>query len=263
MNAEGVLILALSVASTVSAGVSAGIAEREARLGGRAAIVIGANLLALPLLAWLLGRAAGLGAAGAGLVIAAAAPGGSTGPLMAVVAGGDARAATRLFLMLTLAGTAGALAATIAVDAGGVAAVARAAAIVLAASVAPLLAGFALGTRRRALGARLAPWLSRLSLLLLVATIGLLAARHLHTATAPALGLGAVLVVASLAIGLAATPRAARLATAQVSAVRNLTLALVVLAAVDAAPEAIAAVLSYGLVMYIGTGVVAVVARRR
>jgi hypothetical protein len=50
---------------------------------------------------------------------------------------------------------------------------------------------------------------------------------------------------------------------AQVSATRNLTLALLVLAALDPGPRATIAVLGYGLVMYVATGAVAVVARWR
>jgi hypothetical protein len=63
-------------------------------------------------------------------------------------------------------------------------------------------------------------------------------------------------------LGLLALPRRRAIAAAQVSAVRNLTLALVVLAAIGAPPEATTAVLAYGLVMYAGAVALAAIARR-
>ena len=51
------------------------------------------------------------------------------------------------------------------------------------------------------------------------------------------------------------------LAAAQVSAVRNLTLGLVVLTAARAPAAATAALLTYGLVMYVGASIVAAFAR--
>jgi bile acid:Na+ symporter, BASS family len=259
---EGILIVVLAIASTASAGIAAGLAGNDGAVGRTAlAAIVAGNLILLPALAWLLAR--GLGAAaGFGLIVAAAAPGGSTGPLLAVIAGGDARFAARLFVVLTVAGTAGALAATLAVGPGGAAAVARAAVIVAATAIGPLAAGLALAARRRDLAVRVAPWLSRISLALLVVTIGLLAVRHAHRAALPDLAAATVIVAASLGLG-ALGGRGHAIATAQVSAVRNLTLALVVVAAVGAPPEATGAVLGYGLVMYLATGAVAIAARRR
>ena len=94
-----------------------------------------------------------------------------------------------------------------------------------------------------------------------VITVGLLAVHHRHRAAGTDLAVGAALVAASQAIGLAAPTRARALAVAQVSTVRNLTLALVVLGAVGAPAEATAAVLAYGAVMYAGAGAVALIAR--
>jgi BASS family bile acid:Na+ symporter len=261
VTAESALILALAIASTGSAGIAAGMSGEAGAVARRElAAVVAGNLLLLPALAWLLAR--GLGAAaGFGLIVSAAAPGGSTGPLLAIFAGGDAKVAARLFVVLTVAGTAGALAATLAVGPGGAATVARAALIVTATAIAPLAAGLALAARRRATAARIAPWLSRVSLALLVVTIALLTIRHAHRTVLADLAAATVIVAASLALG-ALAGRGRALATAQVSAVRNLTLALVVVAAVGAPPEATGAVLGYGLVMYLATGAVAIAARR-
>jgi hypothetical protein len=272
VNLEVTLILALSVVSTASAGVASALARPApppaptAAAGTspcamRDALVAGANLVALPLVAWLVARPAALGEATAGVVLAAAAPAGSTGPLLAKLAGGDARAAARPFVPLALGGAASALVVTFALDPSGLGAVARAAAIVLLASAGPLVLGQQLGSRRPALAGRLAGWLSGSSVVLLLATMALLAARHAHRATLAALAASAVVVALSFAIGKLGRTRGEVLALAQVSAVRNLTLVLVVLAAVGAPAAATAAALSYGLVMYVGAAAVALGAR--
>jgi BASS family bile acid:Na+ symporter len=258
------LLLTLSVVSTLGAGVAVDRAAVASAARARAVwAVVAVHAVALPVIAWAGVRATDLGAAGAGIVVAAAAPGGSTGPLLALLARGDAALAAALFLVLTLVGTVTALAATLAFDVAGVAAVARASAIVVATGVAPLVAGIAARARRPTLAARAAPWLSRLGAALLVATIAGLALEHGDRLATPAvLAIAAAVVVASLAPALAIAPRARALAVAQVGAVRNLTLALVVLAAVGAPGEALGAALSYGLVMYVVTIGIAVVARR-
>ena len=259
MTTERVLVFALAVVSTLAAGLAAGLAADGSRAPAlsprRLVVVIAANVLALPLATWLALRAASL--EGPGLVLAAAAPGGSTGPLLALLGRADARVAAVSFLALALAGTASALVATIAVDVAGLAAVAAAGAAVLATSVVPLVAGLALRARRPTRAAAWQPWLSRAGLALLVATIAVLARGHGDAARAADVAVGGLVTVAALAIGLVVTGRAARIAVAQVSAVRNLTLALVVLAATGAPPAASLSVLGYGLAMYVVTGAAA------
>jgi BASS family bile acid:Na+ symporter len=262
MTDEQAFVGALSIASTLSVGLSVDPAGGRLDRGPFAA-VLAVNVLALPLLAWLLHRALGLGIAGAGLLVAAAAPGGSTGPLLAVVAGGEATTAARLFAITTVIGTAGGLVATLAFEGTGLGGLARAGLLVALASLAPLGLGVLVRTRRPTWAQRLAPVLSRASLGLLVLTVGGLAIRHGSKATASDLAVASVLVAASFAPALLVRARARRLAVAQVSATRNLTLALLVLAALDVGPRATVAVLGYGLVMYLATGAVAVVARWR
>ena len=264
MTDEQGLVGALSIASTLSVGLSvdptAGVGRLER---GPLAAVLAVNVLALPLLALLLHGGLGLGLAGAGLLVAAAAPGGSTGPLLAVAAGGDATTAARLFAIATVVGTAGALVATLALEGTGLGSLARAGLLVALASLAPLGLGVLVRAHRPAWAQRLAPWLSRVSLVLLVLTVAGLAIRHGSTASASDLAVASLVVAASFAPALLVHGRARRLAVAQVSATRNLTLALLVLAALDAGPRATMAVLGYGLVMYLATGAVAVVARWR
>ena len=107
-------------------------------------------------------------------------------------------------------------------------------------------------------------WTSRVGALLLIAVVAaLIITRSSPLAPARALALSAALVGASMAPALLIGDRARRLAVAQVGAVRNLTLALVVLTAVAAPPAAVGATLSFGLVMYAATALVAAAARRR
>jgi len=252
MSVERLLVVALAIASTLAAGLAADVRGGQPVRPRRVAVAVAANVVALPLLAYALVRAIGLPGAG-GLVIAAAAPGGSTGPLLAVLARGNAAVAALMFVVLTLAGMAAALIATMAFDVAGLSSVLIASLVVVVSSVGPLMLGLAIRARRPATAQRWQPWLSRLSLALLVATIAVLAARHGHAASAADLVVGAALTVAALAVGFVAGDRPARIAVAQVSAVRNLTLALLVLAVVGAAPAQTMAVLAYGLSMYVIT----------
>lgn len=261
MTLEQALILALSITSTISGGLAAALASQSNARFARRGLVLAANVFVLPVFAWLIVRAAGVEDGALGLVLCAAAPGGSTGPLMALLARGDPRIATQAFVLLAFAGVASALVVTSIVEADRLGDVARAAAIVLVTSVLPLAIGLLLGRHRSRLAAAIAPWTSRLSVGLLIATLVLLASRHGSSADAKTLLASTPLVVASLMIGAAGTSKGAVLAIAQISAVRNLTLVLVVLSAISAPPAAISAVLAYGLIMYVGSAFVAVAAR--
>lgn len=260
MSAERALVVVLAVASTLAAGLAADVRHATPLPRRRLAAVIIANVIALPLATYALLRGAGLDVRVA-LVLAAAAPGGSTGPLLAVLGRGDATIAALGFVALTLAGMVAAIGATLALDAAGVSAIVRAALVVGASSLGPLLVGLAVRARWPGRAAAWHAWLSRLSLALLLATIVLLAARHGHAARGADVAIGAIVTVLALAIGQLVDGRAARIAIAQVSAVRNLTLVLLVLAVIDAAPGETMAALAYGLAMYVVTLGAAVVWR--
>ena len=247
---ERLLIGALAVVSTLAAGLAAAPEGGAAVARRTMVLAVVLNVAALPLAVWAAVRLAGLDAAG-GLVLAAAAPGGSTGPLLAVLGGGEAALAARAFVVLTVAGTGSALAVTAALDAGSGGAVAVAALVGAATALAPLVAGLAVRARAPAWARHWQPWLARLALALLVATVAVLAARHGAAARLADVVVGAGATVAALAIGRVAGGPAARCALAQVSAVRNLTLALVVLAAIGAPPARSVSVLGYGLAMYV------------
>ncbi len=262
MKTADALVLLLSIASMLAAGLAAGRSTTGAPAAGlRGAAVVAANLLVLPLVALLASGAAGLGPATLGVMLAAAAPGGSSGPLLAGLAGGEPRAAMRLFLVLTFAGTATALGVVGVMQAAGLAHVARAAAIVLAVSIVPLAVAYLSVSRWPSLDPRVDASLSRASALLLLVTVGLLGVQHAAEASLSAAAASLPIVGISLALGLLMRGRKEVLAAAQVSAVRNLTLGLVVLTAVRAPAAATAALLTYGLVMYAGASIVAAFAR--
>ncbi len=257
------LILALAVVSTLAAGASVTDRGWRRHLTGAGPLLV-VTLLALPVAAWGLGRGLALGEAGVGLVLVAAAPGGSTGPLLALLGRGDPGVAAALFAVLAAVGTAAALVATALLDVADGAAVLRAAAAVVAVSFGPLVAGLALAARRPAAAARLGRRLSAAGAALLVATVVALAIDYgHHLAGPPTLAAAAALLVvaAAPALGLAGTAR--RVAAVQVTLVRNLTLALVVAVAIEAPPPAVGAVLSFGLVMYAVAAGLALAARLR
>lgn len=252
MSVDRILVVALAIASTLAAGLAADARESTAIATGKLALVTGANVLALPLVAYLVLRVGAIDGAG-GLVLAAAAPGGSTGPLLAVLGRGDAPAAAFTFVVLTFAGMAAALIATMALNVAGMTTVLVASLVVVVSSVGPLLVGLGIRARRPSLASTCQPWISRLSLVLLLATIVVLAVQHGHAARATSVIVGAVITLLALCIGRLVDGPAARVAVAQVSAVRNLTLVLLVLAVVGAPAADTMAVLAYGLSMYVVT----------
>jgi bile acid:Na+ symporter, BASS family len=261
---ERLLIVGLSIASTFAAGLAVPrevVRAPSARRGLAAFVLV--QTIVLPALALAIAHAWDLGWAGAGLALAAAAAAGPTGPVLAVVAGGDAAVATRLFVPTTLVGTAVAVAVTFGLEDTEVGRVALASGWVTAASLAPLALGLALRRHRPQRAVALARVASSASVVLLVLTIAVLTARHWWRAQAIDLALSAVLVVVSMLPALWVRARASALATAQVGGVRNLSLALLVLAGIGAPPRASVAVLAYGLTMYVVTGSLALWARRQ
>src|SRR5688572_31773760 len=101
-----------------------------------------------------------------GLLLVAAAPGGGIGPLLALLGKGDASLASAMFLVLSLAGTVIAFVVTGVLDAS-LGETARAAALVAASALAPLVAGILVNRRAPRVAAAARPWTSRLGALLL------------------------------------------------------------------------------------------------
>ncbi len=260
MNLQSALVVSLSIASTLAAGLAV---ERTptAFPRGRFALVVVANLALVPAIAWLVTAPLDMGVAAVGILITAAAPGGATGPLLAIVARGNATLAARLFAFLTVIGFATTVAACAPFFAPGE--IVRAAVpIVVGAALAPLVAGLVMRRRFPGAAMRALPWVKKVSMLLLVATVAVLVYRHIARLQLLDVAVTTVIAIASLGLGALGRDRAEAISIAQVSATRNLALALLVLGALGSDGRAIIACLGYGLVMLVCTVVVALTQRR-
>ena len=268
MTAGAVLVIALSVASTLAAGLASDFAGLRRALATRATwAALAGNLVVVPLLAWLVLPSLVSGPAAIGLLLVAAAPGGGIGPLLALLGRGDAPLASALFLVLSLAGTVVALAVTLVLDTR-VADMLRAAAFVAGSALAPLVVGIVVNRYAPRVARAALPWASRLGALLLVATVLWFSIKHGRNLSAQVLGAAGMLAVASAFVGWlatrAATPdRAVTVAVVEISLVRNVALSLVVVTGLGGATAALMSVLTYALVMLVGGGLLAAFARRR
>jgi BASS family bile acid:Na+ symporter len=264
MNVGSVLVIALSIASTIAAGLATEAAGLRRALASRAIwAALAGNLVVVPLIAWLVMPSIVSGPAVVGLLLVAAAPGGGIGPLLALLGRGDAALAGALFLVLSLAGTVVALAVTLVLDTR-IADTLRAAGLVAASAVAPLVIGLVINRLAPRLARIAQPWAARLGAMLLVATVSWFSIRHGRNLSAQVLGAAGMLAVASALVGWLASnasERAVTITIVEISLVRNVALSLVVVTGLGGAPDAIMSVLTYALVMLVGGGVLAMAAR--
>lgn len=262
------MVAVLLVAGMLALGTVLDPAHVRARLRRPGALlaVLAANLLVVPVVGVLLVQAARLDDAVAlGIVLAAASPGGGTGALLALHARGDVP--TGVVLQVLLAGLS--LVVTplwVGAYGGGQVDVGPLVVALLLLQLAPLLAGAVLRSRRPAVAERVHGWARRVADLTLVALVlGLLVTQ---AGTLGRIGVQALLVMAALVLvtlGTVLLPvgdAPVRRAAAMTTAVRNLSLAL--LAATYAGDPALTslAVLAYGLVMYVLSGLLVLGLRR-
>jgi predicted Na+-dependent transporter len=152
VNVGVLLVIGLSIASTLAAGLACELAGLRSALANRATwTALAGNLVVVPLIAWFALPPVVSGPAMTGLLLVAAAPGGGIGPLLALLGKGDASLAAALFLVLSLAGTVVAFVVTVVLDTG-LGEMARAAGLVAASALAPLVVGILVN--RRALASR-------------------------------------------------------------------------------------------------------------
>ena len=266
MSAGAVLVIALSVASTLAAGLASDLAGLRHALATRATwAALAGNLVVVPLLAWLVMPSLVSGPAVIGLLLVAAAPGGGIGPLLALLGRGDASLASALFLVLSLAGTVVALAVTLVLDTR-IADMLRAAGFVAASALAPLVIGIVINRHAPRIARAALPWASRLGALLLVTTVVWFSIEHGRNLSTPVVGAAGVLAVGSAFVGWLATHGETRdraIAIVEISLVRNVALSLVVVTGLGGASAALMSVLTYALVMLVGGGLLALLARRR
>ena len=271
LSGSGFALLALALTSTfgAAAAVDLRMLGRERAQAGRLFAALAANLLLLAPIAWLFARAAGLPEAVAiGVTLAAAAPAGSTGPLLVQLAGGTPSTGVVLFTALGVV-------ATVAIPfvlftLGALDADAGTAALALTGTVTALLlpVGLGLWVRARWPGraSALSKGAARVGLVLLVAIIAgyvaahgtLLLEQRLTVAVAGGV-VGISLLLGHLGPGLT---RGERVAVSQISAIRNLSVSLLLVELLRLPAHATLGVLAYGLPMYVIAGVAAAVQRR-
>lgn len=271
ISAGGLMLLVLAVASTfgAAAGVDLRMLEGERTRVGALLAAITANLLLLAPIAWLIARAAGLPEEVAlGLVLAAAAPAGSTGPLLAQLAGGAAATGIALFTALAVVATAAIPLVLFSLGALRTGAGGAALALVgtVTAQLGPVVVGLWVRRRWPARAPAMARAASRVGLVLLVAVIVGYVAVH----GALLLELGRTVAVAGGVVGLSlglgrlgsGLTRDERVAVSQISAIRNLSLALLLVELLRLPEHAVLGVLAYGLPMYVIAGGAAAIQRR-
>ncbi len=256
---QDLLIQALNVSVMFAMGLDLTMESYTRALSRRRVVIRGLllNFVVVPALG--IGLATGFSlesAVGAGLVLSAIAPGGGTGTLLTQHARGDLALSVALLTLmapLSLVGTS-LLAAWALPDAGSLNAwaVARTMAIY---QLFPLMAGMALRAARPQEALRLFPWATKLgTALLVVVVVGLLVAKgHLVLSV----GVGGLVasgltVVVSLALGFALPGDVpTRSALGLTTAVRNLSLALLLSTTFFPDPRTTMTILAYGLLMYL------------
>ncbi len=198
-----------------------------------------------------------------GILLAAASPGGGTGALLSLHARGDAAHAVVLQGLLALL----ALVVTPLWVSGAADGIALLPVVggLLVLQVAPLLAGAALRSRRPEVAERVHPLARRVAdVALAVLVVGLLVTQLDEVDRAGVAGLAAMVLVVLACLASFALPAeaAVRRATAMTTAVRNLSLALLIARGAPEPDVTTLVVLTYGLVMYLMAAGAAVLLRR-
>lgn len=232
-------------------------------------ISLAVNLLAVPVVAFLLLRAIPVGPAYAtGFLLLAVSPGAPFGPKFAEISDGDIAFASGLMAILCLLSVVTIPVSLVALAPGDVVvdpvAIGR---MVLRIQLLPLLAGLALSYRYASLGTRLYGPIQRLSDYSFVALIVLLLVVYrgemLTLVGTGTLALSAVVVAVSLALGyaLGGPVREQREVLATTTTARNAAIALFIATAGFSNPDVLAVVLGFSFVSVVGAGGVAVVWR--
>jgi BASS family bile acid:Na+ symporter len=273
------VLAALLIAAMLAVGttIEPGAVRRLRRRPATMAAVVAVNVMLLPAVALVLLWVSDVdGPIGLGVLLAAAAPGGGSGALLAHHARGTAVVSVGVQALLAVVGLAAvpiwlSIAAgvldvgTPAPPAGGLAGLVLAG---VAGQLVPLLAGVWLRARRPALADRVHPVARRAADLLLAGiVVWSLLTNADRLADVPPGGYLAIAIVVAVSLATYLIPgtgaAAERSAVAMVTTVRNLTLALFVAGFAADADRVILAVLVYGLVMYAAAAAAVRPMRRR
>ncbi|MGW3365019.1 hypothetical protein ACWDOR_18960 [Streptosporangium canum] len=205
-----------------------------------------------------------------GIVLAAAAPGGGTGTLLAYHARGDLPLGVSLQGALALLGLLAVPAWSLAAPYDGAAIGGTTTAQVIAMLIAqliPIATGMWLRARRPTLAERVQKVSRKVADVLLVTmTVYILATTATQLTTIPAAGFATFVLLSLVCLAAYATPGlatpAARRAVAMTTTVRNLSLALLVAGLSADAARVSLTVLAYALVMYAASGLALIPMRR-
>ncbi|OJF12170.1 hypothetical protein [Couchioplanes caeruleus] len=278
MNVTAVVLAGLLVAAMLAVGTTVDLAglRRVLRQPAPVVVAVSANAVVMPGLALLLLGAVDVsGPAAIGVLLAAAAPGGGSGALLAHHARADAASAVSLQAVLALAGLVILPFWLTIAEAHlhlGLAALPTGGAVLLvvgslAGQVVPLAVGMWLRERRPALAARVHAVARRTADVLLAGIVLWSLVANLHRlGDVPPAAYAVIAVVVAAGLVTYASPglggAAGRGAVAMTTTVRNLFLALFVAAFAPDAAQVILTVLAYGLVMYVAA-VAAIAPMRR
>ena len=240
----------------------------ERQLLGRSLAV---NLVAVPIVAFLLVRAVPIdGGYAAGVVLLAVSPGAPFGPKLAEVSESDIAFASGLMAILCVLSVVTIPGSLLVLLPGGVTvdpvAIGR---MVLRIQLLPFLAGLGLTVVRPSLADRLYPPVQRLSNYTFVGLIVLLLVVYSDSMLAlvgtGTLGVSTVVVAASLALGyaLGGPARATREVLATTTAARNAAIALFIATAGFSDPDVLTTVLAFSVVGVVGSALLASAWRRR
>lgn len=195
-----------------------------------------------------------------GIVVSAAACGGSSGPLLVRHAGGSLALAVSLQAMLALLALAAVPLWMLVLSSESAFDLERAAGLVaglLVAQVVPFAVGMVLRRQRPRTADRVHATAGRIADLLLLGIILWFAVTTLsHIADLPAATLPVIVLLVSVTLAAYGLPRlqgpSERAAVSMITAIRNLTLALLVVSLSTSPDLAVTTVLTYGFVMYVG-----------
>ncbi|MEV6596652.1 hypothetical protein AB0M36_07245 [Actinoplanes sp. NPDC051346] len=272
------MLAALLVAAMLAVGTTVEVAAlgRVLRRPAPVAVALTVNVLVMPAVALLLLDALGVsGPVAVGILLAAAAPGGGSGALLAHHARGDAALSVSAQALLALVGLVALPAWLTVADSRvglGLSALPVGGAVLLVAGslagqLVPLLVGMSLRARRPDLAARVHAVARRIADVLLAGIVlWSLVANADRLGEVPGAAYLVMAVVVAVGLVSYAAPglggAAARGAVAMTTTVRNLSLALFVAAFAPDAGQTILTVLAYGLVMY-AVAVAAIAPMRR
>ncbi len=195
-----------------------------------------------------------------GIVVSAAASGGSSGPLLVRHAGGSLALAVSLQAMLALLALAAVPLWMLVLSTESAFDLERAAGLVaglLVAQVVPFAVGMILRRQRPPTADRVHVTAGRIADLLLLGIILWFAVTTLsHVADLPAVTLPVIVLLVSVTLAAYGLPGlqgpSERAAVSMITAIRNLTLALLVVSLSTSPDLAVTTVLTYGFVMYVG-----------